>query len=54
VPEKDRPVVAAAIALSCDALVTGDRTHFGGLYGTAIKGVMIESPRTIYERLFAD
>ena len=28
-PEKDRPVLLAAIALRCDALVTGDKTHFG-------------------------
>src|ERR1700674_4870906 len=32
VPEKDRPVVVAAIRLKCDALVTGDRTHFGAFY----------------------
>jgi predicted nucleic acid-binding protein len=51
--EKDRPVVAAAIALSCDVLVTGDRTHFGGLYGQAIESVVIESPRTLYEKLFS-
>ncbi len=29
IPEKDRPVLAAAIRLACDVLVTGDRTHFG-------------------------
>lgn len=28
-PEKDRPVLAAAIDHRCDILVTGDRTHFG-------------------------
>src|SRR5262245_8048585 len=33
VPEKDRPVLAAAIRLECDVLVTGDRTHFGAFYG---------------------
>src|SRR5450432_1812400 len=27
VPEKDRPVLVAAIRLKCDVLVTGDRTH---------------------------
>ena len=28
-PAKDRPVLAASIRLGCDALVTGDRRHFG-------------------------
>jgi predicted nucleic acid-binding protein len=32
-PDKDRPVLAGAIRLRCDVLVTGDRTHFGELYG---------------------
>lgn len=48
---KDRPVFAAAVALRCDALVTGDRTHFGALYGQVLLGVRIESPRSLAERL---
>jgi len=43
-PEKDRPVLAAAIHHRCDILVTGDRTHFGALYGKTIRGVMVLSP----------
>lgn len=50
-PEKDRPVLAAAIRLRCDTLVTGDRTHFGAGYGRAFGGVMIHSPRSLAERL---
>ena len=50
-PAKDRPVLAAAIQLSCDALVTGDRTHFGALYGRTIHGVTIHSPRSLAEAL---
>lgn len=50
--EKDRPVLAAAIHLHCHALVTGDRTHFGELYGRSILGVAIHSPRPIAEKLF--
>ena len=46
-PEKDRPVLAAAIRYECDALVTGDRTHFGALYGRTIQGVTIHSPQSI-------
>lgn len=51
-PEKDRPVVAAAAALSCEMLVTGDRTHFGKFYGQLLHGVRIHSPRSLYEQLF--
>jgi predicted nucleic acid-binding protein len=43
-PEKDQPVMAAAIRTGCDVLLTGDRTHFGPLYGTSIHGVRILSP----------
>lgn len=50
-PEKDRPVLAAAIRLGCSALVTGDRTHFGSGYGRVFGGVKVLSPRTIFEEL---
>lgn len=50
-PEKDRPVLAAAIDLGCQALVTGDRTHFGALYGKTVGGVTIHSPRSLAEAL---
>ena len=48
-PEKDRPVLAAAIASGCNALVTGDRTHFGAGYGKSFAGVAIHSPRSFAE-----
>jgi predicted nucleic acid-binding protein len=50
-PVKDRPVLVAAIHQSCGALVTGDRTHFGPLYGRTIHGVTIHSPRSLAEAL---
>jgi len=50
-PAKDRPVLAAAIRQNCTALVTGDRTHFGALYGRTIQGVAIYSPRSLAEAL---
>jgi hypothetical protein len=50
-PAKDRPVLAAAINQGCTALVTGDRTHFGALYGRTIHGVAIHSPRSLAEAL---
>lgn len=43
-PEKDRPVLAATIHHRCDTLVTGDRTHFGALYGKTFRGVTVLSP----------
>lgn len=52
-PEKDRPVLLAAIALKCDALVTGDRTHFGAGYGKTFGGVTIYSPAQLAQALFA-
>ena len=50
-PDKDRPVLDAAIRSGCDILVTGDRTHFGRLYGTAIDGVEILAPAALAEKL---
>jgi len=31
--------------------VTGDRTHFGALYGKTVAGVAIHSPRSLAEAL---
>jgi predicted nucleic acid-binding protein len=50
-PEKDRPVLEAAIHCACDFLVTGDKTHFGHLYGTRVEGVEIVAPATLATRL---
>ncbi len=44
--EKDRPVLAAAIRLGCEVLITGDKTHFGSLYGERVRGVVVHSPAT--------
>jgi predicted nucleic acid-binding protein len=53
-PEKDRTVLAAAIRLRCDALVTGDRAHFGPGHGKVFAGVTIHSPRSLAEQLFGN
>jgi hypothetical protein len=50
-PEKDRPVLAAAIRLRCDALATGDRTRLGALYGQRVEGVAIHSPLSLARAL---
>ena len=51
-PEKDRPVLAGAIRLRCDALLTGDRSDFGPGYGRSFSGVTVFSPRALFEELF--
>lgn len=46
-PEKDRPVLAAAIHLRCHILLTGDKTHFEPLFGKTIAGVTVHSPASL-------
>jgi len=42
--DMDRPILAAAISASATHLLTGDKTHFGALYGTTVHGVRILPP----------
>jgi AbrB family looped-hinge helix DNA binding protein len=49
--EKDRPVLAAAMRLRCDALVTGDCTLSGAGHGRSFGGVTFHSPRSLAERV---
>jgi hypothetical protein len=44
-------VLASAIQHRCQALLTGDKTHFGRLYGQTIAGVSIHSPQGLAESL---
>jgi predicted nucleic acid-binding protein len=50
-PDKDRPVLESAIAARCDALVTGDKTHFGAGFGRTYGGVTVYSPRRLAEAI---
>jgi uncharacterized protein len=50
-PEKDLPVLDAAARGRCDVLVSGDKTHFGSLFGTSVAGVTVLSPAQVAERL---
>ena len=43
-PEKDRPILLAAIRGHATHLLTGDKQHFGSLYGKSITGVLILRP----------
>jgi predicted nucleic acid-binding protein len=40
-PDKDAPILAAARVAKADILVTGDRTHFGHLYGKTIGSLWV-------------
>lgn len=47
--DSDAPILAAAVAGGADFLVTGDRTHFGHLFGQDVGGVRIVSPAEALE-----
>jgi predicted nucleic acid-binding protein len=43
-PEKDLPILRAAVAANATHLVTGDRRHFGALFGEKAVGVLVVRP----------
>lgn len=43
-PPKDAPILAAAVDGRCNILVTGDRTHFGELFGRRFRGTVVMLP----------
>jgi uncharacterized protein len=43
-PDKDRPILAAALASGATHLVTGDATHFGVWFGRRIGSVLVMRP----------
>jgi predicted nucleic acid-binding protein len=47
----DAPILAAAVACGADLLVTGDRTHFGHLFGTEIGRVTVVTPAEALARV---
>jgi predicted nucleic acid-binding protein len=53
-PGKDRPVLLAAMAMRCDVLLTGDRTHFGAGYGKTFAGVTVYAPAQLARVLWVD
>jgi predicted nucleic acid-binding protein len=44
-PDKDRPILAAALGCRATVLVTGDRRHFGPLFGRRFGGTVVLPPR---------
>jgi predicted nucleic acid-binding protein len=49
-PDKDQPIVWAAAAARCTHLLTGDRRHFGAMYGRRIAGVLVLTPAQYLRR----
>lgn len=49
-PEKDRPILAAALRSGATHLVTGDLTHFGSYLGDEIAGLRIVRPAHLLGR----
>ncbi len=52
-PLKDAPILAAAVEARADLLVTGDRAHFGRLYGKRVRGLEIVTLATALARLLS-
>ncbi len=52
-PAKDAPILAAAVDARCHVLVTGDRTHFGALFGRKMRGTVVMLPVDAIELLAA-
>ncbi len=52
-PAKDQPVMEAAIRHGCRILVTGDKAHFGPLFGTSVEGVEVLSPAQVAGKLLS-
>jgi len=50
VVEKDLPVLASAISSRADVLLTGDKNHFGHIYGTTLDKTLILPPGAFLER----
>jgi predicted nucleic acid-binding protein len=46
VAEKDRPILAMAVAARATHLLTGDVRHFGRYYGQTVAGLQILRPAT--------
>ncbi len=47
--EKDRPILAAAIEAGATHLLSGDRDHFGKLFGRSVAGVLILPPSQYFK-----
>ncbi|MEM9481055.1 MAG: PIN domain-containing protein [Verrucomicrobiota bacterium] len=51
IAEKDRPILASAIAHKSDILLTGDKRDFSHLFGISVQGVKVLSPAMLVDQL---
>lgn len=49
-PDKDRPILQAALAAGATHLLTGDVTAFGALIGHEVEGLRVERPASYLRR----
>ena len=49
-PEKDRPILQAAIQARATHLLTGDKRHFGMYFGRRCGGVLVLAPADYFQR----
>ncbi|MGH9317667.1 MAG: PIN domain-containing protein [Thermoanaerobaculia bacterium] len=49
-PEKDRPILKAAVAARATHLLTGDVRDFGHLFGKRVRGVFVQTPAEFLRR----
>lgn len=54
VPQKDRPIMATALESGCDILVTGDRRHFGHLFGKSVRNLLVVSPLMLAQKFIGN
>lgn len=50
-PEKDRPILLAALEGRATHLLTGDLKHFGPYFGKTIAGMLIQTPSDYLGRI---
>lgn len=49
-PDKDAPILLAAIEAQADYLLTGDIRHFGPYFGRKIEGVVVALPSQYFKK----
>jgi len=49
-PEKDQPILQAALQAGATHLLTGDKEHFGSHFGRRLGGVLVLPPAEYFER----
>lgn len=53
-PEKDQPILQAALGAGATHLLTGDITDFGALLGREVEGLRVERPASYLRRRSAE